>query len=177
VTPYNVAWRLFSYTTLLQLVVFPYLWPAYAEAFARRDGDWIRRTFRANVRLAVVAALLLGLPLIAYGRPLIRVWAGEAAVPPWSLLFWMAAWSVLYAAMNAVACLLNGSGHVRVQTVYGTLTAVVNVALSIVLARRFGLPGVMAGTVVAYLVCNVAPMCLEARRVVRRLTPAPAHGA
>jgi O-antigen/teichoic acid export membrane protein len=176
VTPYNVAWRLFSYTTLLQIVVFPYLWPAYAEAFARRDLAWIRRTFRLNAWAAVVAGLLLSLPLVLAGRPLIRAWAGESAVPPASLLLWMAAWSVVYGGMSAVACLLNGSGQVRGLTVSASLTAVTNLALSILFARRFGLPGVMAGTVVAYLLFSVVPVSLEARRVVRRLTPDPGHG-
>ena len=37
VTPYSVTWRLVGLAALLQSLIFPALWPAYAEAYARRD--------------------------------------------------------------------------------------------------------------------------------------------
>ncbi len=37
VTPYSVTWRLVGVAALLPSLIFPALWPAYAEAYARRD--------------------------------------------------------------------------------------------------------------------------------------------
>ena len=50
VTPYNVTWRLVMLTAVLQSLIFPALWPAYAEAYARRDYAWMRRAFRFTLR-------------------------------------------------------------------------------------------------------------------------------
>jgi O-antigen/teichoic acid export membrane protein len=169
VAPYDVAWRLFQLTILPQAVVFPYLWPAYAEAFARGDHAWIRRTFAANLALAAGSTLILSLALVAAGPAVIRLWAGEAALPPPGLLGWMAAWSVLNATLSAVACLLNGSGRIRGQMVYGMATAAANIVLSVALVQRFGSPGVIAGTVFAFLAFNVGPCAFEGWTVMRAL--------
>ena len=169
VAPYDVAWRLFQLTILPQMVVFPYLWPAYGEAFARGDSAWIRRTFAANVAGAAGAATLLSLPLVLAGPAIIRAWAGESALPPPGLLGWMAVWSVLYATLSAVACLLNGRGRIRGQMFYGLATALANVVLSVALVQRFGSPGVIAGTVIAFLVFNVGPCAFEGWSVLKHL--------
>ncbi len=38
VVPYSVTWKLAGYATVLQTAIFPSLWPAYAEAYARGDS-------------------------------------------------------------------------------------------------------------------------------------------
>jgi len=170
VTPYSVAWRLFSYTALFQTLLFPSLWPAYAEAFARKDVGWVRRTFRTNILSSTTITIILALPLILFGNRIIAVWAGPEAVPPQALLIWMGFWSIISVVMNIVACILNGSGHIRGQTIYGMLTAIVNIVLSIVLALSFGISGVIAATVIAYSVCNVVPATLETLYVIKKLS-------
>jgi O-antigen/teichoic acid export membrane protein len=58
VTPYNVTWRLIGFTAIFQALIFPALWPAYAETNARGDYEWMRRTFRLMMRATL--ALNLG---------------------------------------------------------------------------------------------------------------------
>jgi O-antigen/teichoic acid export membrane protein len=81
VTPYSVTWRLVGLAAVLQSLIFPALWPAYAEAYARRDYDWVRRTFSFTMKATVAFNLASGVMLVVFGRTLIRVWAGPAAVP------------------------------------------------------------------------------------------------
>ncbi len=161
VTPYSIAWKLFSYTTVLQTLIFPSLWPAYTEAFTRKDSQWIRRTFKASLIISTGVTVVLVMPLVVFGTTIINAWAGAAAVPTMALLFWLGAFSVINATMNAVACLLNASGRIRGQMFYGSLTAIVNVALSVTLVVPFGVVGVIASTVIAYIACNVVPASLE----------------
>ena len=169
VTPYSVAWTLFTVPSMAIALAFPYLWPAYAEAFARGDSTWIRRTFRISLLASFGMAVLVAIPLIAFGRPLIGVWAGKTAVPPFSVLVWMGIWSLTYASMNPIACVLNAAGRLKGQAIFASLSAVVNVGLSIRWAHRYGISGVIAATVVSYLVFAALPICLEARRVLARL--------
>lgn len=169
VTPYSVAWRLFSYTTFLQLLIFPSLWPAYAEAFARKDIVWIKRTLGINLTLSISSTVLLVTLLIFFGEQFIEIWAGNEAVPPFSLLIWMGVWSIIFAIMSSTACILNGSGHIKGQMIYGILTAVVNIMLSVNLVGIFGITGVIAATVISYLVCSVIPQLFETVFVLRRL--------
>jgi len=169
VTPYNVTWRLFSYTTLLQVIIFPALWPAYTEACARKDIVWVLRTFRMNILFSVFSTSLFVLPLVLYGGFFIEVWTSKAVIPSFALLAWMSAWSLISVSMNVVACVLNASGHLQGQMIYGLITAITNVFLSILLIMPFGITGVIAATVISYFVCSVIPACLETVFVFKKM--------
>jgi O-antigen/teichoic acid export membrane protein len=79
----------------------------------------------------------------------------------------MGAWSMVSVAMNVMGCLLNATGHVRSQSFYGALAALVNLWLSIAWAPTFGLTGVIAATVVAYIFCNTLPVCWQVKMVLQ----------
>lgn len=179
VTPYSIAWSLFTLPSMAFALAMPYLWPAYAEAFARRDGGWIRQAFRTSVLVSLAIAVAVAVPMIAFGRPLIALWAGKVAVPPFSLLLWMGAWSLVFAGMNPVACLLNAAGRLKGQAIYASLSTAVNIALSVAWARRYGITGVIAATVASYMVFAALPICLEVARLlsqVDRLADAEGEG-
>jgi len=169
VTPYSVTWRVVGLGAVLQALVFPALWPAYAEAQARGDIAWIRRTFALMMRTTIALNVAWAMFLIGFGRAVIRLWAGPAAVPQLSLLLLMALWSVIAGFMTAQSCLLGALNRTRVQAVASVLAAVVNVALSIVLVVRVGSVGVILGTILSYLLVLVLPQTFAVIRVVRNL--------
>lgn len=167
VTPYSVTWRLFNYTMIFQVVASPSYWPAYAEAFARGDRAWVRRSFRMNFRFTLASALLIALPLVYFGRWIIRVWAGNAAVPSSDLLLCMGIWSLIYAATISQSCLLASAGRIKGQTIYSMAAAITNIVLSIVLVQKIGLTGVIVGTIGAFVTCVIVPQSLEVERTIR----------
>jgi O-antigen/teichoic acid export membrane protein len=171
VTPYSVTWRVVGLGAVLQTLVFPALWPAYAEAQVRGDIEWIRRTFTVVIRTTVALNIAWALFLITFGRIGIRLWAGPAAVPPRSLLVAMAAWSVIAGFTTAQSCLLGALNRTRVQAIASVLAAIVNVALSILLVERIGSLGVILGTILSYIVVLVVPQTIAVLSVVRNLTP------
>ncbi|MGA6983357.1 MAG: oligosaccharide flippase family protein [Candidatus Sulfotelmatobacter sp.] len=164
VTPYSVTWRLFSYASIFQVLAGSSFWPAYAEAFSRGDGEWVRRRFRMNLRISLVSTLALALPFVAFGKWIIQEWAGSAAVPSAGLLLWMGVWSLIFSAMSAQSCLLAASGRIKGQTIYSIAASVVNLVLSIVLIQRVGLVGVIMGTVGAFAICVIVPQSFEVQR-------------
>ena len=165
VTPYSVTWRLVGFTAILQSLVFPALWPAYAEAYARGDYDWMRRAFRFTLRATLALNLGCVLNLLAVGKTAILWWAGRAAVPSTLLLAAMALWAVISGLMTAESCLLAAVNRTREQGILSVAAAAVNLALSIVLVRRIGSVGVIAGTILSYLVVLVVPQSLMVRRL------------
>jgi O-antigen/teichoic acid export membrane protein len=169
VTPYSVTWRVVGLGSVLQALVFPALWPAYAEARARGDITWIRRTFAIAMRTTVALNVAWAMFLVVFGRLGIRLWAGPAAVPPRSLLLAMAFWSVIAGFMTAQSCLLGALNHTRVQAVASVLAAVVNVALSIMLVVRIGSLGVILGTIISYVVVLVVPQSVAVISAIRNL--------
>jgi O-antigen/teichoic acid export membrane protein len=169
VTPYSVTWRVVGLGSALQVLVFPALWPAYAEAHARGDIPWIKRTFSMAMRTTIVLNVAWAVFLVAFGRLGIRLWAGPAAVPPRPLLLAMALWSVIAGFMTAESCLLAALNRTRLQAVASVLAAAVNLALSIVLVVRIGSLGVILGTILSYLVVLVVPQSIAVVNAVRTL--------
>lgn len=168
VAPYSVTWRLAGYAAILQSAVFPSLWPAYSEAYARGDYAWVRRTFWNAVRLSLGTAAAAILVLGIFGRTLIRWYVGKAAVPGQMLLLAICAWTLLSAGMDLEACLLAAIDRVKWQGILSAVAAVVNIGLSIYLVQRIGSLGVVLGTMLSYLMVLVVPQTVIVWRALYR---------
>jgi len=168
VTPYSVTFSLFAVATMLQTLAYPSLWPAYTNAFAQKDFAWMRRTFRSSFIFSFFVTLAILAVLVVFGREIIRLWAGPAAVPSFSVIVWMALWNLMLSNLYVGSCLLNATGHLRGMTIYGSVTAILNLLLSIWLVQIYGIAGVIAGTVIAFLIANYIPTFLEVRHVLNR---------
>ncbi len=168
VTPYSVTWRVVGLAAILQSLIFPALWPAYAEAYARRDFLWIRRTFAATMKGTIALNTICVVMLVLFGRSLIRLWAGPAAVPTNALLLAMGIWAVINGFMSVESCLLAALNRTREQAALSVIAAALNIALSLWLVHRIGSLGVIGGTILSYLLVLVVPQTLIVRRVWRR---------
>jgi O-antigen/teichoic acid export membrane protein len=177
VAEYAITLQLFSLPMLLLGTLFAPLWPAYGEAVTRGDVLWVRQTLKRSLLLA---ALLSGIPsmvLLLWGGPLIHWWAGPSITPSFWLLAGLAVWAVLQALGNAVAMFLNGASVIRLQVICASLLALVGLAAKIILARRYGLPGIAWATVLAYSVLVATPYLVAVPRILRLLPAASAAGA
>lgn len=167
---YSIVYRLFMVIpTLLTLGLAP-LWPAYTDAIGRGDIAWIRRTLRRSVLVAAAASSVVAIGVLVEARMLLDVWVGRAIQPPDALLVGMAVWAVLTSAFTALSMLFNGAAVMRFQVVVAITMAVSSVSASIVLGARFGIAGVIWGTVIAYVVCSAVPQLLYLPRLFSRLT-------
>jgi len=173
VTPYSVTWKLVGYAAALQIIITPALWPAYAEAWMRRDMDWIRRTLRTVMLVTLGGAALATAVLVPWGQTLVRLWAGPAAVPGRTLLLLMCAWVLLSVYMANTSILLLATNNTRTLAWLSVLAAAINLAASIWLVRRVGPSGVILGTIGSYLLVLVVPQTWKVLQVLR--TPAGAQ--
>ena len=168
-TPYAVTFSLFAIATGLQTLAYPSLWPAYTEAYAQRDYDWIHRTLRSNFVFSVLTTTAVIGVFTIFGADIIRLWAGAVAVAPLSVIIWMAIWRLMLSTLLVGSCLLNATGHIKGMTIYGTVTALLNLALSILFAQIYGIAGVIAATVIAFAVANYVPTFVEVRSVLQKM--------
>jgi len=169
VTPYSVTFRLFAYATLIQSLTVQSIWPAITEALARKDFDWIKGVYSKNLKVSLLLASVIIVVLTLFGQRIIGIWAGPTAVPPFALIAWMAIWNLILAYLFVASALLQATNHVTGLSIYGSITAVLNIALSILLVRPYGIAGVIAATVIAYALSSLIPVMFETRRVLRTL--------
>jgi O-antigen/teichoic acid export membrane protein len=173
VPSYNLTYKLFGYCSLIQGLLFNYVWVAYSEAIARRDIDWVRKTFRMNMAFSLLFTTAMVIPLIFIAQPFIRLWAGDVAVPSMQLVYWMAAWTMINAYCSPISCLLAAAGHLKLQLAYSSATVLVNLALALHLVKSWGSSGVIAATVIAYLIFMCVPIAWDASVLLKKLQRKP----
>lgn len=167
VTPYSVAWRLTGYASMMQSLLIPALWPAFAEAYHRRDLSWVRMNYRRIMYGSILAVGLVAFGIGLFGRQVIRVWAGPVAVPNAALLWSMCFWAVLVSVTINQALLMAATQRIQLQAVTASLAAVANLIGSIILVQRIGAIGVLVATIGSYLIFILAPQEWEVRRILR----------
>ena len=169
VPSYSLTYTLFSYSYLPQTILFNYIWVAYADAIARRDIKWVAHTLTRVLSSSLGFTLAVVVPLIFIARPFIRLWTRDAVLPPVDLVYWMAAWSMINAFCSPIACLLAAADHMKVQLIYGAIAAAVNIVLSIVLIKSWGVTGVIAGTVISYIIFVCFPTAIDVLLLLSKL--------
>lgn len=170
VPEYSVPARLFALVSVGTAVLVRPLWPAYAAAAVAGDGEWIRRTLRRSVTLSAVGSAALVVPFALAGSTVLASFGRDQVHPSGGVVAGLAVWAVLSAVGSTVGALLNGLAIVRTQLVASGVMATVNVVLSVVLAQRIGVAGVVWGSVVAYTTCIVLPYLVLVPRLVEART-------
>jgi O-antigen/teichoic acid export membrane protein len=158
VTQYAVPMKMFAVLGVAAALMYAPLWPAYGEAVARGDVEWVKRTL---VRSLGMTLLLCGLPavvLVFWGKAIVHLWVGPEIQPPFLLLLGMGIWAVLVGLGSALAMFLNGANILKFQVVCAALMAGAALVLKIWLAKQAGVAGVIWGTVIAYSVFSALPM-------------------
>lgn len=173
VTQYSVPMRLFSIIPLLLSMVVNPLWPAYGEAATRGDVRWVTRTLYASLCMVVTCSIVASAFMILFGAQLVRRWVGPQIIPSLPLLAGFGVWMVLSATGNTVAVFLNGMSIVRFQTISALVMAGCSLIAKILFAIRFGLPGIIWGTIIAYTFCTGIPITVLLRRLLSNTSTLP----
>ncbi len=169
VPQYAVPARLFAYIGVgISIFLMP-LWPAYAEAIGRGDGDWVRRTFRISLAGAVLAATLLAGALYYWREEILHAWVGESFPIDAGVIGALAIWTVFESAGIAVAMLLNGGQCLRLQLGVAAALAVASLPCRMALLAWLGPAGLPAGTVIAYILTTAVPLAVFLPRYLRGL--------
>ena len=158
VSKYSVVQRMFSVASLLVGIVLVPLWPAYGEAIAKGDIQWVRKAFIQSMLLSLIVVGILSVVFVGFGPQIIRLWIGSGILPSFSLLVGFAVWTILFAAGNVAGSFLNAASALKFQVSAAVMTCIFSVILKIFLAKTIGLPGIVWGTVAGYTLFSAIPM-------------------
>ena len=161
VAQYSVASRLIDGLVMVTALFLTPLWPAYADAFARGDGRWIRKTLVTSMAGTVIATALFGALLVGVSRPLTLVWVGPQVEYSMALFALCCVWGVVKAAGNALAMFLNGVGWIGFQALVAVVFACAVIPLKVVFAHEFGVIGVPVALAIAYIATIAVPYALR----------------
>lgn len=162
--PLGVMFRLNSAASGLVALVTQPLWPAVADAVARRDTLWALRAYRRVSRLTVLYAAAYAVGLMALGTTLIQLWTGTYVEIPRLMMFLFGLYFVagVWAHVNAIT--LVGLGKVWVAARVTFLEAVVSSLGAVLLVAQFGGTGVILSLLIASAIMSGRLLPVAVRR-------------
>lgn len=154
VAHYTIASRLSGYFLSFILAAVGLLQPWFSQMLGNRDHGGIRRLLSAATRISAALSTIVACSFIFYGRAFIAEWMGERYVDAyWPALILVMAFYWDLAQQPSVTYLLGVSKH-RYLAIQTIAEGAANLALSIYLARSYGMVGVAMGTLVPMFVAK-----------------------
>lgn len=148
VMPYEVLFKLFSVFTILHNLILVPLWPAYTDAYAREDFNWIRIQLKRQIKIAF-SLFICALIMVAIGPYITTIWIDNDFSVSLSTYCFFALFVIITVWNNVFAYYVNAINKTNVQLVTAVIGAVLNVPLSIffVIYMGMGLNGILLSTV------------------------------
>lgn len=155
ITMYEVGDRLNSESRGVFTRVLSILMPMAAALEARSDRGRLQKLFITLSRSAVAVYGFVFLSLVLYGREFISLWMGEEFSGAYAILLALTAASFSQANNAVAGSLARGMGRLRVLTWVVVARAVINVPLSVILLRQYGIFGVALATMVVHFTADI----------------------
>lgn len=146
VTTYNIAYKLLSVAMMIYTIITAPLWPAYTDAYARGDYDWMK-----NMRKKMTRILLLSMgmcAIIALTSPLIyKIWVGDSIEVPYVMTSMVCLYVMAYCWMQLNGTFVVGMGKIKLETIIAIIGMICHIPLSYFLSNYFGCYGVICSMI------------------------------
>lgn len=167
--------RLFAVAGGLAMFALLPLWPAYGEALARGDTAWAKRTVIRSTIFATAVTLLGTTPLVLFGKPIVRAWAGQEVQPSFSLLLALGCWTVLSAVGTSISMYYNAANVIAIQTLCAVAVGLSALVFKPWMGTVYGCEGIVwvgnicfAAFAIGPLLCLLPAAMRRAGRSVKR---------
>lgn len=151
VTQYNIAYKILNIVVMIYTIILNPLWPAFTDAYAKKDFAWMNRTYHKMIKLFF--GLCLALLLIVLISPFIyHIWVGDKVQVPFILTVFIAVYTLIHCWDALQVMLINGIGTVKLQTYVTLIGLVLHIPLSLFFGRYIGILGVIVSMCIINLI-------------------------
>lgn len=154
VTSYSIAYRYFSITTIAFTILMNPYWGAITNAFANRDTEWIRKSFKKIVTIWFLLAIIT---IIQFGikKPIFELWIGDTQLVSSNMAFWVMVYIIVYNFNSIFTSIMNGIGKIKVQLYVSIVELLCFFPISIYLANHIGDVGIIISISILQFVMSV----------------------
>jgi len=154
VTSYNIAFKYFAVITMAGSIVMAPIWPAFTEAYAKGDHDWIRLTVKRLLKFCLIV-FFAGAVMLALSGIVYKLWVGKEIVVPFSLSAALFAFTVINTYRTIFCYYLNGIGKITLELYLVVIAGLLNIPLGIFMGRIWGTTGVVLATTILCVACAI----------------------
>jgi O-antigen/teichoic acid export membrane protein len=156
VTHYRVASALMSYYINAVITSTGIVQPILVRSFGAGDRSRMERVFFFATKLSLSISVLIGFLLVFLGKPFILRWMGENYQDAYLPMVVLALAVFLDVGQNPSIGLLYATFNHRFYTYINVAEGIINLILSIALAKPLGILGVALGTLIAAAIVRLA---------------------
>jgi O-antigen/teichoic acid export membrane protein len=152
VTPYTFTSKLpimFSVTLASKLPNA--IFPAMTEMFANNETEKLRQTYKRLTFFAVRLAFLGAALLFITNSTFVKLWVGSENYGGDFLNIIFVLWAIFDTVYRGATAVVYASGDLKQWTIASIIEAILNITISLILIRPFGLAGVALGTLISKL--------------------------
>ncbi len=152
VTPYNISYRYFSMSTMVSAIILAPFWSAFTEAYYRGDISWVRKSMKKLIKIWLLM-FSCTIFMVLFANTFYRLWVGSKIEIPFVLSALMGLYVIIVTWNSIFAQFINGVGKIRLQVYYGVFGAIINIPLSVFMAKNLNLgsSGVILATCISLL--------------------------
>lgn len=147
---YSFAARLQSAVSYPLSLTAAAIVPAAANLLALNSSSRLRELLIRGTRYTLALSLPVTIAALILARPLLIAWVGAKYANFSGPAQLFLTYQLVTCTATIASTMLVGMGRVRQVTAYVTMAVVINLIVSIVLAKPLGVSGVIIGTLVGY---------------------------
>lgn len=156
VTPYNIALKYFSITTIAYSIITTPMWSAATEAYVKKDFIWLKKSSNSMLKIFLLISSI-SILMVIFSEPIYRIWVGEKVLIPYNLTILLALYSIFVNLSTCYSTYLFGMGKIRMQIWSTFVPGIIFVFIAPYLASLVGIQGVA----LALVLVNVPSMILN----------------
>lgn len=151
VTTYNIAYKYITNGTMIFSIMLNPLWPAFTEAYTKKDFDWMNQMYKKMVKVYYLFALLTILMVIV--SPIVyKIWVGDKVYVPWAVTIALGLYMIINSWDTLQVSLINGIGTVALQMRIVLIGLFFHVPLAFYLGKLFGICGVILSMIIINII-------------------------
>ena len=170
VTPYNIAFKYFSFISIFFGFLLAPIWSATTDAYARNDLLWIGASINKILKILAYVAILVVIMVIC-SNVVYKLWVGDSVIIPIEMSFLMGIYVLLIQYSSCFSSILNGMGKLKLQAINIIVVAILFYPLCSILGRSMGVNGI----IVAMILVNVSGAIMNTIQL-RKLLNGTARG-
>lgn len=142
VTTYNIAYKLLSVAMMAYYIITTPLWPAYTDAYTRKDFNWMINMRGQMHKILVIS--IIGCIATGIMSPFIyNLWIGESVHVPYEMTAIVCLYIIIVCWSTLNGTLLTGMGKVKLSSYIVVVGMFVHIPLSLFLSKFIGCYGVI----------------------------------
>lgn len=151
VTLYNIAYKILNVVVMVYIIILNPLWPAYTDAYAKKDFNWMVSIYRKMIRIFLLFGVAI--IIITVMSPLLyKIWVGNKVSIPFVLTVVLAVYTLIHCWNTLQVMLINGIGAVKLQSYIIVVGLFMHVPFSLFLGQYIGMYGVIVSMCIINLI-------------------------